>query len=391
MDGSKSGWFRWRGWAYLAAAMAAGIVLAACGSNTSNNGGGSGGGNSDSAGIAEAKHLADAEKAAVTFPSLPAFDASKARGKDVWFISNLGSNSFTTDLYNPFKQALSKFGVTVHFFDGQGQASVEARGIEEAVAAHTNEIFIQDFDTHTTQGAIDDAHKAGIPVVEWANQDDGQPPAPGNAAETTYRYTDSGKYIAHDVIALSNGNVNAVIITSSDVPPSKQETAGIEGEFQRLCPHTCKYREQDVLIADWSTKLPVMGRTISADHSVNWIIPMYDPETTFLNPGIIQAGAADRVKVASYNATIGAVVQLKQTGNPLWVDIGSSLAWSGYACADMVLRVLTGTQPLQSEHIPLRTFDRNNVANIDFNGPQKAWYGTVDFEVEYDKIWGLSS
>ena len=384
----EGSWFRWIGWRYLAPALIAGVLVAACGGSTggSNNGGG----NANAAGVAEAKRLADQEKAPVTFPNLPNFDASKARGKDIWFISNLGSNSFTTDLYNPFKQALSKFGVTVHFFDGQGQASVEARGIEEAVAAHTNLIFMQDFAVETVQGAVNDAHNAKIPVVEWANQDDGQPPAPGNAAETTYRYTDSGKYIAHDVIAQSNGNVNAVLITSSDVPPSKFESNGIENEFKRLCPNTCKFREQDVLIADWSTKLPVMGRTISADHSVNWIIPMYDPETTFLDPGVIQAGAADRVKVASYNATQGAVVQLKQSGNPLWVDIGSSLAWSGYACADMVLRVLTNTPALTSEHIPLRTFDRNNVSNIDFNGPQKAWYGTVDFETEYNKVWGLS-
>jgi len=362
------------------------VLLAACGGGGTSSGTGS----ANAAGVQEAKQLVAQQKAPVGFPNLPSFDASKARGKSVWFISNLGSNSFTTDLYNPFKQALEQFGVTVHFFDGQGQASIEARGIEEAVAAHTDEIFIQDFATSTTQGAVNDAHKANIPVVEWANQDAGQPPAAGNQAETTYCYSCAGKYIADDVIATSNGNVHAVIITSSDVPPSTFETDGILNEFHRLCPSTCKATTQDVLIADWSTRLPVMGRTIVADHSVNWVIPMYDPETTFLNPGIIQAGAADRVKVCSYNATQGAVVQLKQSGNPLYCDIGSSLAWSGYACADMVLRVLTGTPPLKDEQIPLRTFDRTNVANVDFSAPQPTWYGTVDFTKAYDKIWGMS-
>lgn len=369
---------------HAAAALIGIVMLAACGSGGTTTGG-------TSVNLDAVKKLVDQEKAPVSFPNLPSFDASKARGKSVWFISNLGSNSFTTDLYNPFKQALTQFGVNVHFFDGQGQASVEARGIEEAVAAHTDEIFIQDFAVETVQGAVNDAHKANIPVVEWANQDAGQPPAAGNAAETTYCYTCAGRYIADDVIAISNGNVNAVIITSSDVPPSVFETNGILEEFQKYCPNTCHARKEDVLIADWSTRLPVMGRTISADHNVNWIIPMYDPETTFLDPGIIQAGAADRVKVASYNATVGAVVQLKQAGNPLYVDIGSSLAWSGYACADMVLRVLTGTTPLKDEQIPLRTFDRTNVANIDFTASQATWYGPIDFTKEYNKVWGLSS
>jgi len=361
------------------------VLVAACGGT-----GPSSSSSSSSAGVQEAKKLVAQQKAAVTFPNLPSFDASKARGKSVWFISNLGSNSFTTDLYNPFKQALNQFGVDVHFFDGQGQASVEARGIEEAVAARTDEIFIQDFAVETVQGAVNDAHAAHIPVVEWANQDAGQPPAAGNAAETTYCYSCAGKYIADDVIATSNGNVNAVIITSSDVPPSVFETNGIMNEFHRLCPNSCKATKQDVLIADWSTRLPVMGRTIVANPKVNWIIPMYDPETSFLDPGIIQAGAANRVKVCSYNATVGAVVQLKQAGNPLFCDIGSSLAWSGYANADMVLRVLTGTPPLKDEQIPLRTFDRTNVSNIDFNAPQATWYGTVDFIKEYNKVWGYS-
>jgi ribose transport system substrate-binding protein len=375
-----------RGATYVAAAVILGVLGAACGGGSSSSSS-----NVNAAGVSEAKTLVAKQKAPVSFPNLPSFDASKARGKSVWFISNLGSNSFTTDLYNPFKKALNQFGVDVHFFDGQGQASVEARGIEEAVAAHTNEIFIQDFAVSTVQGAVNDAHAAKIPVVEWANQDAGQPPAPGNAAETTYCYTCAGKYIADDVIATSNGNVNAVIITSSDVPPSEFEINGILGEFQRLCPSTCHARKEDVLIADWSTKLPVMGRTISADQSVNWIIPMYDPETTFLDPGIIQAGAASRVKVCSYNATVGAVVQLKQSGNPLYCDIGSSLAWSGYANADMVLRVLAGVPPVKDEQIPLRTFDRTNVADIDFSAQESTWYGGVDFIKEYNKIWGLSS
>jgi ribose transport system substrate-binding protein len=362
------------------------VLVAACGGSTTSSTA-----TVNAAGVAKAKALVVQQKAPVSFPNLPAFDASKAKGKSVWFISNLGSNSFTTDLYNPFKQALTALGVDVHFFDGQGSASTEARGIEEAVAAHTDEIFIQDFSVSTVQAAVNDAHAANIPVVEWANQDAGQPPVAGDAAETTYCYSCAGKYIADDVIASSNGKVNAVIITSSDVPPSVFETNGILNEFKRLCPSTCHAKTEDVLIADWSTKLPVMGRTIVTDSKVNWVIPMYDPETSFLDPGIIQAGAADRVRVCSYNATIGAVVQLKQAGNPLYCDIGSSLAWSGYANADMVLRVLAGVPPLKDEQIPLRTFDRTNVSNIDFNAPQATWYGSVNFVTEYQKLWGASS
>jgi ribose transport system substrate-binding protein len=369
------------------------LVAAACGASSTGTSGGSNSGAAATA-AAKAQALLATESQSVSFPStITPFDASKARGKTVWFISNLASNSFTTLLYNPMVEALNLFGVTVHEFDGKGSAATESQGIEEAIGAHPDAIFIQDIEISSIQAAINDAHKANIPVLEWATVDAGVGPSPGDAASTTYCYHCAGKYIADGVIALGKGNVNAVIITSSDVPVSMAETNAIESEFSAICPSTCHYTTQDVLIADWSTRLPVMGRTISANPSVNWIIPMFDPETTFLDPGVTQAGAASRVSVASYNATSGAVQQLQEAGNPLAVDVGSSLAWSGYACADMTLRVLAGVTPLadSAETIPLRTFTRSNAASIDFSKPDSTWYGSTDFKADYRKAWGLSS
>lgn len=368
------------------------LVAAACGSSST----GTSGGNSGAAAAAatKAQALLQTESQSVSFPStITSFDASKARGKSVWFISNLASNSFTTLLYNPYVEALNLFGITVHEFDGKGSAATESQGIEEAIAAHPDAIFIQDIEIASIQAAISDAQKANIPVLEWATVDAGVGPSSGDAASTTYCYHCAGKYIADAVIALGQGNVNAVIITSSDVPVSAAETQAIENEFNTICPSTCHYTTQDVLIADWTTGLPVLARTIVANPNVNWIIPMFDPETTFLDPGVIQAGAASRVRVASYNATSGAVQQLQESGNPLAVDVGSSLAWSGYACADMTLRVLAGVTPLadSAETIPLRTFTRSNASSIDFSKPDSTWYGSTDFKADYRKAWGLSS
>jgi ribose transport system substrate-binding protein len=372
------------------AAITFAFVAAACGQGSSTSSTSS---TSNPGAASKAKALADKEKAPVKFPDLGApFDASKAKGKSVYWISNLGSNSFTTLLYNPFKEAMDLVGVQVHFFDGKGQASEESRGVEEAIAAHADMIYIQNIAIAQIKNAVDDAHKAGITVVEWANNDAGKGPTPGGGvAETTYCYSCAGQYMAHAAIASTDGYVNAVIITSSDVPVAQLQTDALLGEFKSICPDTCHAKIQDVLIADWTTRLPVVARTAVTDPKVNWVMPLYDPETTFVDPAIIQAGAANRVKVCSYNATTGAVEQLKQPGNPLYCDIGSSLSWSGYANADMVFRVLAGVPPLKDEKIPLRTFDRTNVANVDFSKPEATWYGSVDFKVEYKKLWRLSS
>ena len=378
---------------FLLANLGLALAVAACGSSTPAASS-AGSASAAAAAAAKAAPLAAAERADSQFPTtITPFDPSAAKGKSVWWISNLASNSFTTLIYNPFVQAMALFDVKVHLCDGQGSASVEARCIEEAIVAHPDQIFIQDLEISSVQKAINDAHAANIPVTEWANDNVGVGPAPGDAAETTYCYSCAGKDIADDVVDLSKGNVDAVIITSSDVPVTTPETDAIESEFAAICPATCHYTTEDVLIANWTTGLPVMGRTIVANPNVNWIIPMFDPETTFLDPAIVAAGAAGRVHVASYNATSGAVQQLQMPNNPLWVDVGSSLTWSGYACADMVLRVLAGVAPLSdsAESIPIRDFDRTNASSVDFSKPDSTWYGSTDFIADYKKVWGLSS
>ena len=77
------------------------LVAAACGgSNTSSN---SQGMSADQ--LAQVKALFQKESGPSQFAGGPAFDATKAKGKKVWWISNLGSNSFTPLIYNPFRVA----------------------------------------------------------------------------------------------------------------------------------------------------------------------------------------------------------------------------------------------------------------------------------------------
>jgi ABC-type sugar transport system substrate-binding protein len=375
------------------------VVSAACGSS-STPGTSSSGMSADA--LAQVKALYQAESGPSQFNSaLPAFDATKAKGKKVWWVSNLGSNSFTPLVYNPFKEALTAAGVQVTFFDGQGSAQEEIHGMLNAIAAKADLIVDQDFPVAQTQAGFDAAKKAGIPVLEWANNDEGAGPTPnGGAGEVTYAYKNSGVLMADAIMALSNGKpVNAVFITTSDVQPAVDVGNGLTSEFQKYCPTACKVTTKDVVIADWSTKLAVTASTSVADPSVNWIVPAFDPETAFVDPAIIQAGAASRVKVCAYNATKGNVDRLKQAGDPLTCDVGSPLGWSGYAIADDALRILSGVKPIcaapppcgEGEKIPQRIFDRTNIQQYDLNASDATWYGPTDYKAAYRKLWGLSS
>jgi ribose transport system substrate-binding protein len=350
--------------------------------------------------LAAVKALYQQESGPSQFAGGPAFDATKAKGKKVWWISNLGSNSFTPLIYDPFKEAMNAAGVQVTFFDGQGSAQEEIKGMLNAVAAKADLIVDQDYPVEQTRAGFDAAKKAGIPVLEWANHDEGAGPSPnGGAAEVTYSYKKAGVLMADAIMTLSEGGpVNAVFIDSSDVSPAGIVGQGLKEEFAKYCPEACTVTTKDVVIADWSTKLAVVASTATLDPNVNWIVPAFDPETQFVNPAVIQAGAANRVHVCAYNATKGNVDRLKQAGDPLTCDVGSPLGWSGYAIADDALRMLSGVKPIcaapppcgEGEKIPLRIFDRTNIQQYDLNASDATWYGPTDYKAEYKKLWGLA-
>src|SRR2546426_11817136 len=206
-------------WKRMALAFAGvALVVTACGETSGPS---TAGKKMTAANLAAVKALYDKESGPSQFAGGPAFNATKARGKKVWWISNLGSNSFTPLIYNPFKEAMNAAGVQVTFFDGQGSAQEEIHGMLNAIAAKADLIVDQDYPVAQTQAGFDAAKKAGIPVLEWANNDEGAGPSPnGGVAEVTYCYSCSGKLMAHAAIVQSSGNVNAVFITSSDVEPA---------------------------------------------------------------------------------------------------------------------------------------------------------------------------
>jgi len=126
---------------------------------------------------------------------------------------------------------------------------------------------------------------------------------------------------------------------------------------------------------------------IQSDPDLNYIIPMYDAQTQFVLPGIQAAGAANRVKVTTFNGTPFALKFL-QSETPVESDVGENTGHVGYGAMDQVMRLLSGVDPIASgdEKIPLRIFDETNV---DETGtPPKLGEGYGKEYVEgYTKLW----
>jgi ribose transport system substrate-binding protein len=381
------------------------VALAACGSSSSSTSSASSASSaatsastaSSSSGAAgscqnQATALVNQYKAPSGWDSPgPAFSTSGIKGKTIYWISLNADIPFTQDVFAGFKEAASAAGVKYVFFNGAGSASTESRGIEEAISAHADLIMIQSFPVSQVSVAVKHANAAKIPVVEFADTNAGAPPDPGVQAEVSYNYTLAGSLMAADAIRISNCKVKGVTFTSYDEAVAPEGVSGIKTTLAKYCPSTCSTTVENALIADWSTRLPGLAQTAAENPSVNWMFPLYDGETLFVDPAIAQANAATRVKVASYNATKGIVNELAKSTSPLWVDVGSPLEWTGWAIADQSYRVLAKAQLSKDENIPLRIFDKDNIKSIDLSQPESSWYGgATDFKAEYMKLWGVS-
>jgi ribose transport system substrate-binding protein len=377
----------------LAALLSCSLVLAACGSDD----GGSEGAASDSsasdggrtANVDEAKTRLEAAMGEPAWESPgPAFDAAKAKGKKVMYIGVAASIPIVKTIYDAMKDAGSQAGIEVTQFDGKGQVSEFNRGIETAIAQKYDAITLLAIPSDLVSGAIADAKKAGIPVIQVQEHDPGSPLADGVVGQVTFCYSCAGKLIADFVIADSGGDAKGTIFISKDVSNGTDEEKGMRDEFAELCPD-CEFESQNVPVAEWNSKLSTLTRsTLTSKPDTNYLLALYDGMTIPMIPAVAQAGKADSVKIVSFNAT-PAVMQEMAKGNVVAADVGGANVWFGWGLADQVLRVLSGEDAVEDENIPLRMFTPENMDSIDLSKDESTWYGSADFEGEYKKLWGL--
>src|ERR1700727_1074393 len=87
------------------------------------------------------------------------------------------------------------------------------------------------------------------------------------------------------------------------------------------------YKRAGALLADWAiwkTQTNVQA-ALTADPSINYVIPIYDVLTQWVVPAVTITGKSDKVKIASFNDTPFAIGLVQQ--GKVELDIGENLDW----------------------------------------------------------------
>jgi ribose transport system substrate-binding protein len=343
-------------------------------------------------GVAQAKAwVAQLEKPVSKGPPGPNFNASSLKGKKVWFVSLALSINYSQQVTRGVEEAGKALGLKIKTFDGKFSPAEVSRGIQLAVQDKADAIIVHSLPPAVVAPAITRAHAAGVKIIAAEIQNPG-PPLPGTPktvdAIAGHSYSVPTKTMASEVVADSNGKANVIFLSANDIGPgSKQGTATFVSTMHKLCP-SCKVQVTDAPVAQWSGLTTRIASILRSNPQINYVVPIFDGMAVYLVPGIRSAGAQNRVKIVSGDATASVLSNVK-SHNVVIGDVGQPNVWTGWAIVDQTARVLSGQKPLPDVGIPYRLFTAKNVGNLDLKGDPTNWYGKVDFRGDYKRIWGV--
>jgi hypothetical protein len=373
---------------FVAAALAAGLVLSGC-SSSSDTAAPTEAASAPAAadGLATAQAAYDAALAASLTFAYPgdAFDATAASGKKVAMISINDQIPVLKQWTDTIKKGLESQGVTVtQTSDAGGVIDPLPKFFAQAVTDKVDLII-----TNAVPAALIPLTDLGDIPVMTTNQTaaPGVAVADGIAADPSFDYTIAASLMADWFCVTGAGAGNAVVWGSEGQASSPIMIDTIKARVAANCPDAM-VDYQDAPLATWfdGTLDGVAKNAVTADATITHLMPIYDGMSFATGAGLDAAGSA--AIQSSFNMT-PAVAATIGTGS-VKMDVGCPNDWFSYATVDAALRLLTGVAVPDNYGIGCKVFDESNIASIDATVEDSMnWYG-IDFAAEFAKYWTAS-
>ena len=277
-----------------------------------------------------------------------------------------------------------------YIWASDGSVTSWAAGIEQGISDKVSVIdLISGVAAAYVVPQIRQAERAGIVVIGSTNDDPSVPTPNYLSGVVPLRYALAGQLEADQAIVSTGGNVDAIIITSTEVPPSLSMTPAVQARLGALDPGGTVH-VINVQPADWAS--PTNGiaaavqTAIAADPNINYVLPNYDSEAAYVIAGVDAAGAAGKIGIATFNGTPSAMAEV-QAGT-LQMNVGEDLTWAGYATTDANLRALMKPKALgktYNENLPYIIFTKRNANAVGVPPTLTKGYGNA--YLGYLKTW----
>jgi len=287
-------------------------------------------------------------------------------------------------------EAAKAIGWTPTMYDGAGTQEKQNASILDAISAGANVVLTVSIDPRFIQLALQAAKKADVPMISGsAGIDTPNPVIKPEGDNLTHAldvgtdYVGVGRHVAEWITADSCGKANVLVFTDEEFYSVTAVVDGLLDEFKK-CP-ACKISApQKFTASQVATNVGQMAvGYLQAHPEVNYIYAPYDPSAVFMVNAIVQAGLADKVKVASI---VGAAQNLDfiRQGRVQVADGAFDNAYMGYAMVDQAIRLLN-KQPLFEPHdegTPYQVLDKTNLPPAG-----QDWATKSAYKDRFLKLW----
>ena len=378
----------------LAVAAATTLLLAACGSGGAATSASTSAGSSAGSSPLAAK-LAQFEKVAASYP-VPSGQISGVdgvKGKTVYYIPITQQAPQFAVTQAALTAAFGKVGVQLQVCNGNGTPTAISACISQATKAQAGAIITDAIAYALAGNAFDAAIQAGIPVLNTNQTADSAHPAAGKLGYIYAPGSDLMVALADWIIVDSDGKADVIINQSTDGPSPAMFVASAKDEFAKQCP-ACKVTINEISSANFALIPASTSSALLKNPDAKYVVAQFDQ---FLQPtqgGVQQAGRIASVKGLSGAAQLSGL-KMMVAKNFLYASAGQASAYQGWADADAVLRMMTGTSgdKLPEYTIPIRLYTRETVGSVPLTAAAEAsgeWYGPSDYTGSFLKLWGLS-
>ena len=316
-----------------------------------------------------------------------AFDAVDCmKGKSILSIPASSAVPFIKTIQASMSKVAQTIGFNMKIWENQGQPTQWVQGFDYAI---NNKFSLIDLmagaDPRFLGPQVKAAEAAGLKVVAAHLTGYEQPIPAGVSGVVPIDYKRAGALLADWAIWKTDGHAHAVVIGINDVLSTESMMSGLKEEFGACAD--CKMSYINVTLPEMATKTQTnVQAALTADPSINYVIPIYDVLTQWVVPAVTLTGKSDKVKIASFNGTPFAIGLVQQ--GKVELDIGENLDWIGHAVVDSEMRMLCGLPTVKDPKIPLLIFDKDNAGTAG-NPPQvNTGYGDA-YIAGYDKLWKL--
>lgn len=320
----------------------------------------------------------------------PAFDASKAKGKTIFNIPVTEAVPFVKTIDDSMAALAKRLGINFVNFPNPGTPTDWINGMNQAISRKVDLIILQaGIDAAVLQPQLKAAKAAGIPVINTHLYDESAPVPPNITALVPAAFNRGARLEADWVIADTNGKANVLMILSREIVPSNGIVASWQDEFKKHCPGCKVSKVVNVPVPKWASGIQSeVQSALTADPTINYIMPTYDSMNQFVVPGIVAVGKIGKVHAVGYNGT-PFVLKMMQDQDVVRVNISENLEWIAWANIDQAMRVMLGLKPLKTEKMAMRVFTRANVKEAGVPPVVNKGLGNA-YIAGYEKLWGLA-